>query len=425
KKVSLAQKAWPEWYEFGIDGRNRLLRKLYSIFEKNAEGLAALQAKEMGMPIKEAKEDVEFGIDYLKWYSNNAFKYLSPEITYEDKKEVHTVYREPVGVVVVIVPWNFPMSNFVWQCGQNLVAGNTIVFKHSEEVVLFGKKLEELFDQSALPKGVFNIVHGDGKVGDILVHQNIQMICFTGSTKTGKYLYKVAAEKFIPARMELGGSSPGIIFRDADIENIIDTALLNRFMNCGQICDGLKRLIVHESIYEKTLDVLSKRLKSLKIGDALNEDTELGPLVAERQVKLLEKQVAEARKKGAKVLLGGKRPSGLDGAYFEPTLITNVTGNMRIWTEEVFGPVLPVVSFKTEEEAIRLANDTKYGLGAYVFTKNKKLFNSVAKRLESGMVSLNNVSYVRECNPFGGYKDSGLGREQEPTPVAPTAFGCA
>lgn len=409
--VARAHTAKKTWQDLGIDGRNQVLNKFYSLIEDHSEELSVLQASEMGMPISDTKIDIEDGVSYLRWYSEHAKECLAPEISYEDDKSIHTVYREPRGVVAAIIPWNYPMSNFVWQCGQNLVAGNVVILKHSEEVPLFSKKLEEIAKQSGIPDGVLSFAYGDGKVGDFLAHQDVDMICFTGSTKTGKYLYTVAADKFIPALLEMGGSAPGIIFEDADVPEIIDTVMMNRFINCGQVCDGLKRLIVHKSKYDETIKLLTEKIQAKKVGDALDESTEMGPLVAERQVKALEVQVEDAQTKGATIIVGGKRPNGLAGAFYKPTLITGVTKDMKVWQEEVFGPVLPVVTFETEEEAIELANDTSYGLGSYIFTKDKTRMERVAGQIQAGMVSQNNLTYLKPSNPFGGYKSSGLGSE--------------
>lgn len=411
KIVQLAHGAKESWKDLGIEGRNVLLRKFYDLLEKHSDELARIQSEEMGMPLAEAKIDLEGSLEYLRWYSDHSSEYLAPFVTYETDTEIHRVYREPRGVVGSIIPWNFPMSNIVWQCGQNLVAGNVVVLKPSEEVPMFTKKFEELVMESALPKGVLSLVYGDGKVGDILAHSDIDMLCFTGSTKVGKYLYKVAAEKFIPALTELGGSAPGIVFEDVDINEVVDTIMMNRFINCGQACDGLKRLIVHESKMDEVIALIGKKIEDMILGDALISETTLGPLVAERQVKVLEDQVSDAIQKGAKVVVGGERPKNLEGAYYKPTLLTGIKNNMRVWTEEVFGPVLPVISFKTEEEAIALANDTPYGLGCYIFTNDKDLYKRVASRMQSGMVSQNNLTYLRPFDPFGGYKNSGIGRE--------------
>lgn len=409
--VRQAHSAKASWRNLGLEGRNQLLRGFYSNLQAHHEELALLQASEMGMPITNARADITDGINYLNYYSDHALEALSPEISYQDSTTTHTVYREPRGVVAAIIPWNYPMSNFVWQCGQSLIAGNVVIVKPSEEVPLFAKKLEEIANQSALPKGVLSFVYGDGKVGDLLAHQNLDLLCFTGSTKVGKQLYTVAAEKFIPAILEMGGSAPGIIFEDCDVSSVINTILSARFGNAGQMCDALKRLLVHQSKYAETVQLLTTKLQTKKLGSALDDSTEVGPLVAERQVKVLETQVEDARAKGATIIHGGKRPSGLKGAYYEPTLITGVKPDMLVWSEEVFGPVLPIMTFTTEAEAIALANATPYGLGAYVFTNDHARFSRVAEALESGMVSLNNTSYLNPASPFGGYKQSGLGRE--------------
>lgn len=408
--VESAHKAKTGWKDLGIGGRNQILRNFYNLLEKNKQELAELQSLEMGMPIGESVGDVEGSLDYLKWYIDHAEEYLAPEVTFEDEQEIHTVYREPRGVVASIVPWNFPLANFVWQCGQSLVAGNVVILKHSEEVPLFEKKLEQISKEAQIPEGVLSFVYGDGKVGDILAHEDIDMLCFTGSTLVGKYLYTVAAQKFIPVVLEMGGSAPGLIFADADLPTVIDSIYSNRFMGGAQMCDGLKRLIVHTSRFDEVVKLLKDKLSVQKMGQASDPATTVGPLVADRQVKALEIQIEDAMTKGAQIVMGGKRPE-LKGAFFEQTLIVNVMRDMKVWTEETFGPVLPIISFETEAEAIKLANDTRYGLGAYVFTNDKSLMQRVSAQIQSGMVSQNNLSYIKPHNPFGGYKQSGLGRE--------------
>lgn len=409
--VQLSRNALASWVGMGLNQRIKHIKKLIAAFEKKQTYLASLMSQEMGMPITQANDDITYGIEFLHWYSDHAHTYLDPEITYEDTKEIHRVIREPRGVVAAIVPWNFPFSNFVWGAGQNLICGNTVVFKHSEETPLFGKAIEDIFLSINFPTGVFIEVYGSGEVGKLLVHQDIDMICFTGSTSTGQYLYTVAAQKLIPILMELGGSAPGIVFEDADIDKILGMMYTNRFMNCGQICDGLKRLIVHEAKLQEVLAKLTKEVQRKKVGDSNDKETDIGPLVAKRQLILLEKQVKDAIRKGAKIITGGNKPTHLKGAYYTPTLLTNITRDMKVWKEEVFGPVLPIISFQTEAEAIKLANDTQYGLGGYIFTEDKEKFLRVSSQLKTGMISQNNVSYVRACNPFGGYKKSGLGRE--------------
>ncbi len=280
-----------------------------------------------------------------------------------------------------------------------------------KECPLCGKFIDEIFTKH-LPKGVFNEVYGGGEVGNSLVNQNINMIAFTGSTKTGKKIYEIAGKKFIKAVMELGGSAPGVVFEDADLDLAVGNICFNRLLNQGQCCDGLKRLIVHESIFDEVVKKVATTFSAKKVGNATDKHTEVGPLVAKRQLELLISQVEDAKTKGAKVITGGNSlEDKLGGAFFEPTVLTGITNDMRVWNEEVFGPVLPIVKFKTEQEAIELANQTVYGLGSYVFTNDKDKAERVTSAIESGMVSVNGTNYIMPFNPFGGYKNSGIGRE--------------
>lgn len=409
--VAAAHNVQPSWQALGLQGRIAKLREAFAEFKQRGEEFALLQSREMGMPLTETLQDIDASIDYANWYFDNAPKYLDPETTFEDDKEIHQVFYEPIGVAAVIVPWNFPFANFVWGALQSLIAGNTVVFKHSEEVPMSGKLLEEVLTKH-LPKGVFNEVYGNSEVGKLLVEQDINMIAFTGSTKTGKFLYQTAGKKFIKAVMELGGSAPGVIFEDADVDEAVSFSCDMRLLNAGQCCDGLKRLIVHESVLDQVVQKVTDTFKAKKVGNAKDKDTQVGPLVAKRQLDLLIEQVEDAKAKGAEVVLGGNSlEQKLGGAFFEPTVLTGVTKDMRVWNEEVFGPVLPIVSFKTHEEGIALANDTVYGLGAYVFTKDKERAQSVASAIQSGMVSVNGTNYIMPFDPFGGYKNSGFGRE--------------
>ena len=261
-----------------------------------------------------------------------------------------------------------------------------------------------------MPPGVFNEVYGRGPVGALLSRQDVDLICFTGSTLTGASLYRTAAQGMKRIVMELGGSAPGIVFEDADLAVAIPSIFSARFDNAGQACDALKRLIVHESVWDPVVEMLVARLGEVRLGDPLQPGSTMGPLVSKQQLDTLERQVADAVEKGAIVMAGGKR-AALEGAYYEPTLLSNVTTDMRVWREEVFGPVLPIMRFSREEEAIALANDTEYGLGAYVYTKDTQRPARVAAALQSGMVSINGANYTKPMNPFGGYKHSGIGRE--------------
>jgi len=272
--------------------------------------------------------------------------------------------------------------------------------------------MEDIILNHKLPEGVFSEVYGAGDIGKKLSESDINIIWFTGSTRTGKSLYKTAAEKFIKVVLEMGGSSPCIVFEDADIELAAPVIFGGRFRHCGQVCSALKRLIVHEKISVKLTKALSEIVEKQKIGDPLNTNTDLGSLVAKRQLVLIEDQLQDALDKGAKIVSQTKMPIGLKGAFFPPTLLTNIKRNMRVWNEEVFGPLFPIVNFKTEEEAINLANDTVYGLTGRVISSDLRRAERVASKIDAGTISINYESRFLACDPFGGYKDSGIGRER-------------
>lgn len=410
--VEAAHKAKVAWRDLGVAKRVELMQEVYDALYARKDEIAKLDTTEMGFPITQCKNfNLGDAFSYFKWNLENAQAALQSEITHEDAESIHTVYREPRGVVAVIQPWNFPFCQWSWGVVASLLAGNTVIYKPSEEVPLSAKLLEEIISSCNLPAGVLSFVYGAGNVGQELVNQNIDMIIFTGSTATGHKLYKQAAEKFIPALLELGGSAPAVVFDDIDLDEAAEAIFWQRFANCGQTCDGLKRLIVSESISTELIEKLKIKLESAAIGDPLDENTMFGSLVAKHQLDLLESQVSDAIQKGATVITGGEKPKDLKGYYYKPTILTNITPDMRVWNEEVFGPVLPIRTFKTEDEAIELANDTQYGLGSYVYTNDQERAQRVASRIEAGMVSVNGTNYVMPMNPFGGYKKSGLGRE--------------
>jgi acyl-CoA reductase-like NAD-dependent aldehyde dehydrogenase len=409
-KVEMAQFAKIKWHEKGITNRIKILRDVFSEFQQRKQEIILLESIEMGSPLKETESNFDSTMRCANENFAVAEKYLSSEISFENSDEIHKVYHEPIGVSAVIIPWNFPFANFVWNGLQSLLAGNTIVLKHSEECPLIGQLIEEVLLRH-LPEGVFSEVYGDGAIGSFLVDQNINMLSFTGSTTTGKLLYEKAGKKFIKSVMELGGSAPGIIFEDANCDLFIDEVCDLRLFNAGQCCDGLKRLIVHEKHFATIAEKISTIFSSKKIGNAQDKQTDIGPLVSKKQLDLLIFQIEEAKKRGANVLTGGNSlEKQLGGYFFEPTVLTNIKTDMRVWQEEVFGPVLPMMSFRTEQEAIDIANQTQYGLSAYIFTKNKDRADKIAKLIDAGMISINGKSYIRYTNPFGGYKYSGIGR---------------
>lgn len=409
KIVNNSKLAFESWGYLSLEDRLSYIKKLYTVIKSKKEEFAKLLTNEMGMPIYESLFDIDSGLEHIQWYIDNAKNIIGEKVTYEDEQEVDKVIFEPKGVVAVIIAWNFPFSSFVWQAVSNLVAGNTVIIKHSEYVPLCSKYIYDMVSE-ALPENVYSVVYGDGTVGQELVNQDIDMICFTGSTKTGQSLYKLAGEKFIPIVLECGGSAPGIVFEDVNIDSVIDALYINKFANTGQICDGQKRLIVHENKFEELCEKFSKCIESKKIGNPLDEKVELGPLVSKEQLEKLESQVQDAVDKCAKIICGGKRFDLDNGNYYLPTILTNISKDMKVYNEEVFGPVIPIIKFKTIDEAIEIANDTQYGLGGYVYTSDKAKYDTMVKKLKTGMIALNNLYYLRPCNPFGGYKKSGMGK---------------
>lgn len=412
EKLSLANAAKAIWKELGVKGRIRLLAPIREEFKARADEIAKLISLETGKAIHESISEVSRYIDELTWFLENGLKALSDEITLKDNKSLHRIVYEPYGVAVAIAPWNNPFGMAVWGIFPNLIAGNTVVFKISKECTMVGKLLEEIIQNHDLPEGVFAQVYGPGEIGEKLTKGDINLIWFTGSTSIGKDLYKIAANKFIKAVLEMGGSNPCVVFGDADIDKAASVIFEGRFKHLGQICNALKRLIVHESIAEELIGALKRIVESKKIGNPLDLQTDLGSLVTKRQQDLLTAQLKDALDKGAKIVAQTKLDNSLKGAFFPPTLLTNITKDMRIWREEVFGPILPILTFKTEDEAIKLANDTVYGLGARVITGDKERAARVASRIDAGSVEINYETRFIASDPFGGYKDSGLGRER-------------
>jgi acyl-CoA reductase-like NAD-dependent aldehyde dehydrogenase len=418
EKIKKAHAVKKQWKKLGAKKRAEMLKPLIAIISSRAQEIAKLISHEMGKPISQSVEECDDTLHYLSAFINDGPTYLDNEITVNEKspeKSVfHQIVYEPIGVAASIVPWNYPLSNFVWGVIPNLIAGNPVIFKHSEECPLIGKLAEEMMSKLNLPEGVFAEIYGDAAVGEALLDQDINLIWFTGSSKVGQALFEKAGKKQIKSILEMGGSDPAIIFEDVssqDIGTLVSKIISRRFENCGQVCSATKRLIVQKPLAELLIEKLIHQLSHLKIGDPLDPKTQMGPLVAERQLHLLEAQIEDAIALGAKVLYGGKRPEALSGAYYLPTLLTQIQPTMRVWKEETFGPVLPIVTFDTEEEAIELANDTCYGLSSVIYTADLERAKRVALQLEAGSVDINFGSHWHTSSPFGGYKASGVGRE--------------
>ena len=412
--VEKARKAFNVWRDLSIDERVVYIKQYRQSLTDHKQQLAELTSKEMGKPLSESLSDIDSELDFVDYYIDKAQENLVDETVLDQGNEYFRIVFEPYGVCVCIAPWNYPLSMFNSGVLPALIAGNTVVFKPSEYTTLSQKLALDLLNQTGLPDGVLGIVYGAGDVGEVLTDQSVDLIWFTGSARVGQVIYKKAGEKFIKAICELGGSSPAIIFADANLDLTIGELYFARFLNCGQICSAIKRLYVEESIFEQVVQKFVNKLRPLKLGNPMELGIDMGPLVNKKQLEILKSQVQDAIEKGAKVEVGGKDPADsslANGNYFEPTILTNVSDNMRVMTEEVFGPVLPILPFKTEEEAIKMANNTEYGLSAEVYTQDLEKGERIAKKLQSGVVAINTDSFYKPTCPIGGYKKSGIGRE--------------
>lgn len=410
-KVKEAKTAKEDWRRIGVAKRIEILRKAYKAFKERADDIAEIITKEIGAPITECKEEVAWDWGYFEWFLDNAGKYLASKVLYEDKNEIYQQTYEPIGSAAVITPWNLPFDLFLWGVVPNLLAGNTVVHKASSECALTGKLFEEIMQTIGLPKGVFSAIHGTSVQGEYLVNQDVDLIWFTGSSEVGKHLYELAGKKFIKAVMEMGGSNPAIVFEDADLELVVDKIMFKRYAYCGQACDAVKRLIVHKKIFAEVINRLRVKVGAIVIGDPQDPKTQIGPLASKNQLEKLMRQVNISVKMGAKVIIGGKQPESLQGAYYLPTILTNIKKEMPVWKEEVFGPVLPIVQFDSKKEPIQLANDTPYGLSAQVYSKDLKKAQNITTELKAGSVDINGINHFKPFIPFGGFKESGMGKE--------------
>jgi len=411
-KIAQAHEAFLPWASLTMCERIEFLNLVYQELVERKSEIRSIIVEEVGIPVSLCDQiDINPALNYLQGYLHNAEKWLASEVVFEDLDEIHYLHYEPRGVVGVSIPWNYPLTGFVWGVIQNLIAGNTVVFKHSNKCTRISNLLGEVL-MNHLPKGVCSVVYGAGDdVGEYLMNNNLDLICFTGSTFVGRHLNQVAAQKFIPAILELGGSAAGIVFEDADLGMTVESIYNYRFLNSGQSCDGLKRLLVDSRIFDEVVERLYTLIASKKVGCANDPLTDIGPLVTEYQVKKLKKQVEDAVNKGAIVIADASCLKNQAGLFCKPTILTNITCDMKVWREETFGPVLPIIPFFTEEEAVCLANDSMYGLGGYVYTQDKERALRVSRLLQTGNVSINNANYVIPQDPFGGCKQSGLGRE--------------
>ncbi|BFI98345.1 MULTISPECIES: aldehyde dehydrogenase family protein [Priestia] len=402
------------WSETSASERAAILFKIADKLEEAKEELAALETMDNGKPYREAEADVEDAAACFRYYAGLITK---PDgQTYSVPAPMQAmVIKEPIGVCGLIVPWNYPLLMSVWKIAPALAAGNTIVFKPSEVTPVTPTKLFEILESVGLPKGVANLVMGAGDtVGNTLIQdKRVDKISFTGGTVTGKHIMRQAAENVTKVSLELGGKSPNIIFADADFETAVDYALFGIFAGSGQICAAGSRILVEESIAERFIERFAERAQKIKVGNGMDQEIEMGPLVSEEHMKKVLKYIEIGKQEGGRLICGGNRitSSGLEKGFFvEPTVFSNVTSNMKIVQDEIFGPVVVIQTFKDEKEAIKLANDTEYGLAGSVFTTDGAKALRVIKKLRAGITWVNTYHFTFNEAPWGGYKQSGIGR---------------
>lgn len=416
KAIDAAHEAFKEWSRMTARERSKYLMKLSNLISKNRDELAQIIAAELGKPIREATGEVLGAADNFAFYAEEAKRVYGETVpsTFANKR-IH-VLKQPVGVTGAITPWNFPINMAARKIAPALAAGCTIILKPAELTPLTSVRLFELIDEAGFPKGVANLVLGvPEEVGDeFMENKKVRKVTFTGSTRVGKLLMEKASKQIKRISLELGGHAPFIVFEDADIDKAVKGLFDSKYRNAGQMCICTNRLYVHESIVDEFSEKLVERVKKIKVGDGRDPETEVGPLVNEAGLNKVLEHIDDAKQKGAEVLTGGYRLTGGEydkGFFCAPTVLRGVKENMRIMTEETFGPVVPIITFKDEEEAIEMANNSDYGLAAYMYSENVSRCLRVPELLEYGIIGVNDGAPTQTQAPFGGFKESGLGRE--------------
>jgi succinate-semialdehyde dehydrogenase/glutarate-semialdehyde dehydrogenase len=412
RAIAAAARAWPEWRAMTALERGNIMLKLHDLMLEEREELARLMTLEQGKPLAEARGEIGFGASFLRWFAEEGRRAYGDVIPAPWRDKRILVTREPVGVVGIITPWNFPTAMICRKAGPALAVGCPVVIKPASQTPFSALALAELAKRAGVPDGVFNVVTGSSReIGaELTGNPTVRKLSFTGSTQVGKVLLKQCAETVKKVSMELGGNAPFVVFDDADLDLAVSGGMNSKYRNTGQTCVCTNRFIVQEGVYEAFVEKLTAAAKALKVGDGLGEGVTQGPLIDSSALMRMEAQVADATAKGGRIVTGGKRHA-LGGNYFEPTVIADATKDMAFAKEETFGPIAPVFRFKTEAEAIAMANDTEYGLAGYLYTRDLGRAWRVSEALEYGLVGVND-SLISTCEaPFGGVKESGLGRE--------------
>lgn len=410
--IAAAERAFPAWRAQTAKARAEILTRWYQLIIENKRWLGQLMTTEQGKPLKEAEGEVEYAASFIQWFAEQA-KRTNGEIIPPAKPGSRILAtREPIGVVAAITPWNFPMAMLTRKLGPALAAGCTGIIKPANNTPLSAFALLALAKEAGVHDGVLNAVAGDTHaISDaIMASKAVRKISFTGSTQVGKLLMRNAAETMKKVSMELGGNAPYIVFDDADIDAAVQGAIANKFRNAGQVCVSVNRFYIHNAIYDRFTQQLAAEVNKLKVGNGMEEGVIVGPLIEASAVEKVEQHVNDAVAKGGKLLAGGERHA-LGGNFWQPTVITEAHEGMQLAQEETFGPVAACFRFDDEDDVIRRANDTPFGLAAYFYTQNLQRVFRVSAALESGMIGINECAVSTELAPFGGVKESGLGRE--------------
>ncbi|MBL6935630.1 MAG: NAD-dependent succinate-semialdehyde dehydrogenase [Alphaproteobacteria bacterium] len=410
--IEAASAAWGDWRAMTAKARGNILRRWFDLVTANTEDLARIMTTEQGKPLAEARGEIAYGASFIEWFAEEAKRAYGMTIPETVPGQRMVVLKQPIGVVAAITPWNFPHAMITRKTAPALAAGCPVVVKPSELTPFSALALAVLAERAGIPAGVFNVVTGAPEAigGEMTGNPLVRKLAFTGSTRVGKMLAARAAETVKKVALELGGNAPFMVFADADMEAAVAGAVACKFRNSGQTCVCANRFLVEEGIYDDFAARLTDEVKKLVCGDGMEEGVTQGPLINTQALEKVETHVADAREKGAELLAGGK-PHELGGTFYEPTVLGAATSDMQIFHEETFGPVAPLFRFKTEEEAVALANDTAYGLAAYVYTRDLARSWRVSEALEYGIVAVNSGIFSTEAAPFGGMKESGIGRE--------------
>ncbi|MFT3987833.1 NAD-dependent succinate-semialdehyde dehydrogenase [Aestuariivirga sp.] len=411
--VEAAAKAAPAWAATAPRKRAEILRRCFELMTERAEDLAWLISLENGKALRDARGEVAYAAEFFRWNAEEAVRIQGDFFTAPSGANRIIVDYQPIGICVLITPWNFPAAMATRKIGPALAAGCTVILKPATETPLTAYALAALYEEAGVPPGVVNVLTTTtpGPVtAAMLADPRVRKISFTGSTGVGRTLLAEAAKNVINSSMELGGNAPVIVFDDADIDVAIEGTMIAKMRNAGQACTAANRIYVHSAVYDAFTERLTSRMQALKVGPGTSQDTECGPMITANAVAKIERLVADALQSGAKLLCGGKKPEG-KGYFFPPTVLSDVPVKAKMSCEEIFGPVAALSRFETEDEVIARANDTEYGLSAYIFTKDATRGFRVARQLESGMIALNRGLVSDPAAPFGGVKQSGLGRE--------------